>query len=865
MAGMEMGRYGDQGDYQQDPEYGQDYSGEDYGPGPAHGQGYDDYDDGEDHPDGGSFADYKQYTEDRHGPLDRIDPDNGIAPRRCTDCICLIIFIGYMLGMIILVLSCRNGSMNDQSWSDIRRLTHGHDYAGRLCGVDAEVADRPFLYFCRTRWSEYGPEATQLNLEYPSCVSHCPTAANGTDGTAHSIKCLFNLTFNEMSITPKPDEEENSVEPFGTLATFHVQFQQSEAETNPYDTIPFSGRFCVPKNESVRQQVVQGPLRYQRPFSVVGSLQDCWLVLGEAAVISIALGYVYLFLIFKMTRIFTVTFLYGTWVLLAVSGGFFMWSVFAYIADRSGNPSLLETFHFATYTEYNPLFEVHSPESATLISVVVGAFLWCLSCGVVGTLTHVAGHGFMYVPELIDAANDCVNSMKSMWAPPGIEGVIKFLLFWMLGYNFMYIVSVGWLDDERLVVNGVRYKNATAVYYFDTSIIPWIVFYLFGAVWLVEFVTTCGQFLISFSVISWYFTKNEGEDRDDSDAPPMPAVHGLIHGAMYHAGSLCLGAAIIPWVRLIRLLNWIEDESVPDEEARCFPEGQEHGLAKCTNALCGAIGRCCSVFTGWRKRCSPDCCRASPDPSHGIRRDGFFNAGCSYRYSKNAYNDVIIRSQHYLEASNRAFRLVYKNQAAKEFLLNGKGCQVVTVVGVSSIGLLGMLYTHFSITGNGAYIDPTSSSYIAEPLAIDALAFLLCANIAYGFMALFDHGADTLLYCYAWSKKFAQDNPSFPAEDYLPEKLQDIVDEYAVEEDDDKVALYGRAKDEMYLHKWFKKGDGKATSSGMQAKSTGAQSSPMASQVNPMASGVSGVSRQFPAMTPGGSQAPYQSLPQAAR
>merc|ERR1711933_614767 len=59
---------------------------------------------------------------------------------------------------------------------------------------------------------------------------------------------------------------------------------------------------------------------------------------------------------------------------------------------------------------------------------------------------------------------------------------------------------------------------------------------------------------------------------------------------------------------------------------------------------------------------------------------------------------------------------------------------------------------------------------------VSVLAFFLCGHIAYGFMMLFDHTADTLLYCYAWNKKFEKDNGGCSVEDYLPESLRDIVD-----------------------------------------------------------------------------------------
>merc|ERR1719507_1396865 len=106
----------------------------------------------------------------------------------------------------------------------------------------------------------------------------------------------------------------------------------------------------------------------------------------------------------------------------------------------------------------------------------------------------------------------------------------------------MILVSVGWYEERRLMVNEKLYKDDTAVYHFDTRVLPWIVYYLFGWVWIMELTTSCGQFLISFAVISWYFMKKDGHRK--TGLPPLPPVHGALDGCLYHAGSLCLGAAI---------------------------------------------------------------------------------------------------------------------------------------------------------------------------------------------------------------------------------------------------------------------------------------------------------------------------------
>ena len=46
---------------------------------------------------------------------------------------------------------------------DLRRLSHGFDYQGRLCGVDESVSGLPYLYYCSEN-SLFPPQASRHQL-----------------------------------------------------------------------------------------------------------------------------------------------------------------------------------------------------------------------------------------------------------------------------------------------------------------------------------------------------------------------------------------------------------------------------------------------------------------------------------------------------------------------------------------------------------------------------------------------------------------------------------------------------------------------------------------------------------------------------
>lgn len=795
---------------------------------------------------------FKQYTE-RRAMGSSIDPENGIAPRRCTDCVCLFVFVGYVLGMIICVSWCRNSMVGDRQWSDLNRLTHGHDYAGRLCGVDKMVASKPFLFWCRKSYNESTATPTSLNIPYPTCVSTCPTA----NDTTATVKCLFNKTVNQQSFLPT-ENDAGAPLPFGTIETYHIQYQQSEAETHLYETVTFGGRFCVPKDIEKRNEIIGGPMRLTRFLVSAGSLQNPWLVLFGAAVLAVVLGYAYLFLIHSCPRITVALVLYSTFIVATLGGVFFLYGTVSLVADHTQNAELLTAMHWKHYKEYNPFFETHTDQTATIISVVVGVVMLFCGCGVLGVITHIAGDGFGYVVDLVEAATEALQAMPAMVFPPAGQALAKFILMWLCGSNFAYLCAVGVYDDKRLVVNGQRYKDQSAVYEFDWSILPYMVLYLYGWVWLVELVTSVGQFFVSYATISWYFIKKEGFTKPC--VPPNPPMHATFHIVHSHAGSLCLGAAIIPWIRLIRIFNWVEDESVPNEDAACCPdeEGEGNCCTHCLNAICKCVGGLCAKVTSCRKRlCSPECC-VVPKPEKTIR-EGYVNEGCAYRYTKNSYNDVIIRSQHFLHASSRALRLINNNNKTREFLLNNEGCQVITAVGVVSVGLICAMVTHLIIMSSSVFTHPDSNQFIAEPFAVDILAFLLCGGIAYDIIALVEHTADTLMYCFAWNKKYASDSNGVPVEEYLPESLRQVCGVDDEEEDDDREQLYGVAAPTMYLKTYMGASKQEQQAQKMQARALQSALQMSAMGGSPNMSARSGSSRQLPF----GSQVPYQALSQA--
>jgi len=221
---------------------------------------------------------------------------------------------------------------------------------------------------------------------------------------------------------------------------------------------------------------------------------------------------------------------------------------------------------------------------------------------------------------------------------------------------------------------------------------------------------------------------------------------------------------------MVRVCQFCLKMSVPDKNAG--------------NACCRCIGKCCDGLEKVFERCAKCACECMT------------GKGCVGRFTKTAYVDVIIRSQHFLNASTYARSIIHSHPPCEAKLY---ACEMVTSIGVVTIGLVGAVLTHLMLM-LPSFEDPTSSSYIEEPLAVDFIAFLLCAQIGYGFMLLFDNTADCLLYCYAWNRRY---NPKC-IEKYMPESIRGIVDHDNYDPDQEgSRKFYGSAKPEMYLSTWL--------------------------------------------------------------
>ena len=156
--------------------------------------------------------------------------------RRCTDLICLILYV-----FLFVCTWCLAGySFNDGFPS---RLLRGTDVYGNVCGL-GELEDRPYTFF--------GDPARSLRVTL--CVPGCPVV------TAMEAICTY---------TPDLIEDQD-----------HECF-------NAYPSKPFYNNYCMPANHYLRSLVYSHLNTIDQVMTrVVGDLARAWGLLSIAGLIT---------------------------------------------------------------------------------------------------------------------------------------------------------------------------------------------------------------------------------------------------------------------------------------------------------------------------------------------------------------------------------------------------------------------------------------------------------------------------------------------------------------------------------------------------------------------------------------------------
>lgn len=429
--------------------------------------------------------------------------------RACTDVLFLFVFIGALicLGWTFVHILYHG---------DLRRLYHGIDFYGNVCGVDPIVADSPYLFWCAvpdhaasaalpggaSGTMLYSP-TSQLDLAHPICVQSCPSMDLGAHSCYQSA-----LVVDE---TPNAD-----------TGTFTQTVTYNYLAVGDYNTSSYGYRYCMPDNLGMRQQVlgaVNGdPIQYA--FSGLAQIGRAWSVLIIAALMAIGLGYAYLCGLETKAAPVIYTCL-GIAIIIP-----FLFGVAMII------------------TAYMPNINIFSTGVANA-DLIIGIGLVLLSLHLI--LVYVLMRKSLQVSiKCVLVACECIWSMETMVWEPLFSLCIKMLLFLVLLIGFFGLISCG--DIERPDIHRILPSGLGRKFTYGEDEKYLLTFYVFMAIWLLELCTSLSQFALAYAAQLWYFRDPRRK------LPRFPTMQGYAIGIGYHLGSLAFGAFLITLTRPVRII-----------------------------------------------------------------------------------------------------------------------------------------------------------------------------------------------------------------------------------------------------------------------------------------------------------------------
>mmetsp|Transcript_59882 Transcript_59882/g.194063 ORF Transcript_59882/g.194063 Transcript_59882/m.194063 type:complete len:694 (+) Transcript_59882:952-3033(+) len=638
---------------------------------------------------------------DENNPYD----GSGLAPRVCTDLACLAVFLVFSIGLCcIAVYAFQNG--------DPRRLSRGYDFGGRLCGVDPGVEDKPWLYWCGAGSIGADGIPAGLDLKFPTCVDECPS------DVFMEVLCLG---------LEKVEVDSSGKAPFRTVQT---EVTQSDVKQMSYPTLQMGGLFCIPQlgerrlpgKDALTESLLgpNGPVgnNYSRLIRAVGGLYRCWPVVLASLGLSVVLGYAYLLMLRMNPRLLVQA------TLLALPFAAFGVGAFFLLGE------VLSGHRLYMWETSNPLYHQFDARTAVLISrgvaIAFGLLGLALLCAAVCLQESVRNS-----IGCARAACEVIFSVPSLLLQPLVEALWKSCVGAIVTATLIWLLSTAHEANDYISVQGIEVGGLTRTFVFSDEGKTMVACCLFGLLWIMEFATALSQFVVTYTVVLWYYTP-----KPKGSGPHIPLIRGLIVGVLFHTGTLAMGAFLLSTLRVLRVLLGLLER---------IEAGQ--------NSLCIAISVCSAGCC--------ELCRRNVELVH-----------------KNAYIEVCISSASFCEAAQNAAEFI-ADEGGRVLCLTG-ACFVRRFGGewvFSSACVLGISAvaggaTYAALCSGGAWSNESSADFVADPFFVSAVAALLGAFVARSFAVVFDHTADTLLYAYLWNKANAHNT----VQKYAPESLMHLTE-----------------------------------------------------------------------------------------
>lgn len=653
---------------------------------------------------------------------------------------------------------------------NIKRLTHGFDYKGRICDVDEGVQGKPFVLFCGYR-DRAGQYPVTLNRKARTCVSSCPT------DDSQFVDCLTTEVVNITSEGPR-----NDTHGITYLKTLHVRAMQSVAQQKTYPTEEYRGKYCLPKwewNNTLRDQIVRGVLyKEDKLASALGSLRHGWLVvLGAGVVLPMIMGMIYLFMLRNYAGGMIMLTLKFAQVVLPIFGLFFCLAIFFDPWNTEGG-----------YQKSNPFFVAMYGYTGKHVSILVGLVFF----GLFFTLYSFAKDAPQRINEIVGIINAAVECVEDdVWFLGGAEPIGKAIALAVavigLAIGYALLISFGDFDNSNIQINGKGIAGLTKEFKHPWG--WWVLEYCYFAfsIWTCIGVLHFFHLGLCTHVIDWFF--QDYEKGSVKYCQPVLAKGDRMHAQVSVAGFDNFQGQREAYVTNVdgnRLVQFYVGKPGPDgrywEPKPTITGNKRVGMLLWTKGIWNSwryfFGSVCfgalwstvtipfralgtffrSIVGTNRKRTKFD----DLDNTVSGSCTAFMSLLATYfeesfgPYNRNTYAAVAFEGHDFYHCGEEYIEFIAEVGGAVAFMHGS--CTVYSAVATWTAalvcaGIAMILFCHIPAFYDSSSEENLWGGYVEDPMSMTGLVFALSAFINHGFCELVPTIADVLLYAFAINRK----------------------------------------------------------------------------------------------------------------
>ncbi|CAG2165822.1 unnamed protein product, partial [Oppiella nova] len=614
-----------------------------------------------------------------------------IKSRSCTDILCLLVFIAFITGWIIIaILGFISGNPE--------KLIYPTDTYGNICGR-GDYRDKPYLFFFNLlKCAKNINENIFDRCDTPQvCVSQCP-----------------DQTFSLYHLTQLDANYKNSIICRYNVIPTNDNFQQLIKDDKCagiyFKSEPFGGR-CIPSllsmnGKNVIDEKNKGVTLSDDENTAIDLERIKKTNQGLALAMIVSFAWIVCMQWFAQIMIW---FSLLAVVVLNAYGLYYSLNRYKDLGESDDNRN--DTLNANQYNFRKSM-------DTGLDSYLTNRKTWFAFSIICALILFVMILVLLYLRKriklaiaLIEEASRAVSCVKSSLFFPIIPYILQLIVICFWGSVAIMIAAsarANYRDpqtgqectpnsDPNLSSNTITKKCIFIKYYEDNVIMAAQAYNLFGLLWGLFFVIGIGQVSLAGAFASYYWVFKKPKE------VPFFAVFGGFYRCLrYHIGSVALGSLLIATVRFIRIIIEYIDKKCKKYANNC--------IAK-------AIV-CCRCF--------------------------FWLLESFMKFiNKNAYIMIAIYGKGFCSSASNGFSLILRN-ATRAVVLD-KVTDLLLIIGKLTVTSIVAVLSFYVFTQKFEFISIPSLHYNWVPIVVITIGTYLIAS---SFFSVYHMAVDTLFLCF---------------------------------------------------------------------------------------------------------------------